>query len=107
LLSLFLPSACIIWLLIGIPCPACGLTRAFLALAGLNFAQAFAMHPLFWAVPFVPLMAHRKLSEKSRNVLAFSFLGVFLAVYAVRMVLLFPETAPMVMNENAWLRFWR
>jgi hypothetical protein len=105
-LSLFLPSACIIWLLVGLPCPACGLTRAFFALARLDFAAAFAMHPLFWAVPFVPLMAHGKLTEKMRNILAFSFLGVFLAAYALRMLLLFPHTEPMVINYGAWLISW-
>jgi len=43
----FLPfNTCILHLTLGIPCPACGLTRASLALARLDLAAATSFHPL-------------------------------------------------------------
>ena len=38
---------CPFYRLTGIPCPGCGMTRAFLAAARLDFGAAFAYHPLF------------------------------------------------------------
>ena len=35
----------------GIPCPGCGLTRAWLAAVKLDFAAALSWHPMFWSVP--------------------------------------------------------
>ncbi|MDR2157132.1 MAG: DUF2752 domain-containing protein [Clostridiales Family XIII bacterium] len=41
-------------LITGIPCPGCGMTRAFLSAAQLDFRSAFAYHPLF---PIIPVCA--------------------------------------------------
>lgn len=35
----------------GIPCPSCGMTRAWYAAFHLNFESAIAYHPLFWFMP--------------------------------------------------------
>ena len=35
----------------GVSCPGCGMTRALLAALRLDFAEAFAHHWMFWAVP--------------------------------------------------------
>lgn len=35
----------------GIPCPGCGMSRAWLAVLGLDFPEAFRYHPMFWALP--------------------------------------------------------
>lgn len=37
--------------LLGIPCPGCGMTRAWLRVLALDFAGAFAAHPMFWSGP--------------------------------------------------------
>lgn len=49
-LALVPTSTCIARLLFGIPCPACGLTRATLAAAHLDFAAALRYHPLSLAL---------------------------------------------------------
>jgi hypothetical protein len=37
-------------LLLHVPCPSCGLTRAFRATLHGNLAEATHLHPLWWAV---------------------------------------------------------
>ena len=44
---------CVFLHFLGIPCPGCGMTRALLALLRLDFAAAFAYHPLIFAMPYV------------------------------------------------------
>jgi hypothetical protein len=46
-------TICLIYATIGLPCPGCGLTRAYLSFFGLNVFDALYSHPLFWAVPIV------------------------------------------------------
>lgn len=38
---------CPVYRLTGVPCPGCGMSRAFIAAAKLDFRAAFAYHPLF------------------------------------------------------------
>lgn len=106
-LSLFFSvSPCILYHVIGLPCPACGLTRAFVSLVRLEFGQAFAYHPLFFLVPFVPLLAWERLSAKWLNILSFTLFGILIVVWVVRMVLMFPHTPPLNFNEEslfAWI----
>ena len=111
-LSLFAGiSPCIIYHVIGLPCPACGLTRAFISLVRLEFGQAFIWHPFFFVVPFVPLLAlehmpkGRSISPKLRNAIAFAVLGLFIVLWIVRMLLLFPHTPPMDYNNNSLLEW--
>ena len=47
---------CPIRSLTGIPCPGCGMTRAWLAALRLDILGAFRYHPMFWSVPV--LMAY-------------------------------------------------
>ncbi len=44
---------CFSILLFGIPCPGCGMTRAWLAVLRLDFSTAFSMHLMFWAMPLL------------------------------------------------------
>lgn len=37
--------------LTGIPCPGCGMSRAWLAFLRLDILAAFRFHPMFWSVP--------------------------------------------------------
>lgn len=52
-----LDIGCIFRLMTGIPCPGCGMTRAWLAALRLDFVVAFAYHPLFWVVPIAFVLA--------------------------------------------------
>ena len=49
-----LPPLCPLRLVLGVPCPSCGLTRATRLAIGGEFAAATHMHPLWFVVlPFV------------------------------------------------------
>ena len=37
--------------LTGIPCPGCGMSRAWFAFLRLELADAFRYHPMFWSMP--------------------------------------------------------
>ena len=50
-----MPFTCPILFVTGIPCPGCGLTRAWLAALQGAFARAFVFHPMFWAIPVLLL----------------------------------------------------
>lgn len=106
--AVILDAGCVFYKVTGIPCPGCGSTRAYLAAAGLRFGEAFKMHPL-WPVT-VPLIAASIWKEgslfRSRKTNAF-FYGLvavlYIGVYIARMATLFPDTPPMVFNDDALL----
>ena len=49
----FLKVPCWLEALCHIPCPGCGMTRAYIQVLHLNFIGAFQMHPMFWSVPIL------------------------------------------------------
>lgn len=91
---------CPVYRVLGVPCFSCGMTRAFRSLP--DFVRAFAYHPLFFTVPFIPLLA--VVSDRVRNVGSVCLIVMFVGVWVVRMVLLFPHTEPMLYNESSLLR---
>lgn len=52
-----LDIGCLFRFAMGMPCPGCGMTRAWLALLRGDVAAAFAYHPMFWAVPLAFVLA--------------------------------------------------
>ena len=103
-LSLFVGvSPCAFYHIVGLPCPACGLTRSYLSLLALDIRQAFVYHPLFILVPLIPWAAHEKILPRRQNLIWLGLLGLFAGVWVVRMAVLFPGTAPMTWNEGALL----
>ncbi len=83
---------CPLLFLFGIPCPFCGMSRAFFSLLKGDFAQSFYYHPLW---PLVVITAGYlalrilklvKLSAKALNVVAHIFAMAFLICYVVRHV---------------------
>lgn len=94
------PVLCPLRLATGIPCPACGLTRSFCALASGRPAEAFAEHllgpPAFACTGVLGLLwayeaAAGRRAERLRRLafskhVAWALASVVLAYYAVRMV---------------------
>ena len=73
--------------ILGISCPGCGMTRAYISAMTLQFDKAFYYHPLW---PFVPVFGvlyflTRKDKHKSRVILFISTIVVMLSVWGVRM----------------------
>ncbi|HSV97652.1 MAG TPA: DUF2752 domain-containing protein [Spirochaetota bacterium] len=100
---------CFFKLVYGVPCPGCGMMRAFAALAGGDLAAALLFHPLVLVVPFLVLVA---VFRKSRpfwamyNSSAFwaACAACFMVVWAVRMFMFFPDFPPMDYSRSslAW-----
>ena len=86
-----------------IPCPGCGMTRAWLSLLRGDFAGAFRAHPLFWTLPFLVLLFlfAGRMSKKAVLILAVLAGVLFGGVYIARMVLYFPHQEPMTINHAA------
>ena len=96
---------------IGVPCPGCGSTRAAQALLNLNFAEALFWHPLIiLSVVVVPLVTIRYTVFRNKRHTALEtklMIGVtvvYVAVFVVRLITMFPHTAPMVMHHDT---VWR
>lgn len=99
------------WL--GVPCPGCGMTRAYFALFRGDIGGAFFYHPLFAAPMLIALVCalHAFPSRSIRwvnrlyasNVFWGALLALIVGVYIVRMILFFPHTPPMDFNGNCVL----
>jgi len=97
-------SACVFKSTMGIPCPGCGLSRAYMAGMRLDFETALFYHPLFWYLPpFAIIYAvvwckHRDAYPRWFIIFARFSLVLLLLVFAVRLVFYFPHTAPLDFN---------
>lgn len=106
----------------GLPCPGCGLTRAFLALLRGDWRGSFRYHPLLLLVLFTLFtalaagIARRRIMRRRGNAAFFSFflklhgskffypavLAAVLALFLFRMILFFPRgPEPMVYEKNS------
>ena len=104
IISLFADiSLCIMYNVTGIPSFSCGMTRAFGSLPYIR--QALAYHPLFFVVPFIPLLL--LVSVKTRNIISALLIILFIGTWIIRMVLLFPHSEPMLYNENSLFEYIR
>ncbi|MDF2612362.1 MAG: putative rane protein [Clostridia bacterium] len=102
---------CIVKYTIGIPCPGCGLTRAWLSFLKMDFKAAFGWHPLFWIVPFVVIIGvflkGRIFKDNHSNRMFWIILvAIVVGVYSIRMIRLFPDHPPMDYNKQSFLYKW-
>lgn len=99
---------CLIKYTVGIPCPGCGLTRAWLSFFKMDLRGALRWHPLFWIVPFIIIIGvfvkGKVFENKRANRMLWLLLAILvLGVYCVRMIRLFPDHAPMEYNKQSLL----
>jgi len=107
---IFKRSACLFLNLTGVPCPSCGMTRAYILLLRGDISQAFYYHPLFIAPIVITIMMHEKISANKKlfNRLIIILIVIIFIVYLVRLILLFPENEPFVFFSDAILpKFYR
>ena len=101
LLRNFFVTTCLAVLITGLPCPGCGMTRAFIRLLHLDFAEAWQMHPFvyFFAVFVIWFGIRRYIlgitdTEKVWKIAA--MLGIFMILFYIwRMLRYFPGDPPM------------
>lgn len=82
-------TGCLVRKFTGIPCPGCGLSRAWFAVLRLDLGAAFRYHPMFWSVPvflaFV-LCNGRLLPNPKRNaILLYILVAAYLGCYVIRL----------------------
>ncbi len=111
-------TSCIIASVFGIPCAGCGSTRAVRLLFQGRILDALRMHPLIFLTLFLLIaipayaiarfIAKKKgkpfrspLSPRATEIVFFSLAALYLVVYVIRMILLFPHTEPMLYNKNS------
>lgn len=100
---------CLIKTSIGIPCPGCGMTRAWIEAINLNFYEAFKFHPLFLLAPILIILIIIRGKEsvgKYTNYIDISIaiiIVLFLGVYVFRMYMYFPSDVPMDINKESML----
>lgn len=118
--SFMTESTCIYRATLGIPCPGCGMTRAFTSLLSGHYRESFAMNPLWPLVlAVVGLMLYIKLAGKTLGFkqwlltkkgtqVLICLVFLIILVYIIRMILLFPHTEPMTLNEKAlWPQLYK
>ena len=78
--------------LTGIPCPTCGITRAYVSFFSLDFKGAFLNHPLFWLLPILLFIGIHKdtnmlkfLSKKTKLLILIAGAVLFIVVYFIRL----------------------
>lgn len=104
LTSAFHIENCIIQLLIGYPCPGCGMSRAVLALLQFDFISAWHYQPVVFILPilgFVIIFKEIPWVNKmyQNNVLWIVVLVLISVTYILRMILVYPHS-PMEYNEQ-------
>lgn len=96
----------------GIPCPGCGITRAFICLIKLQLKDAFFMNPcIFMWVPVIIILfinrylLNSKLSPQTVNRLLIITGILSIITYLIRMFTMYPDTEPMTYYQNNILHF--
>ncbi|MGI6070338.1 MAG: DUF2752 domain-containing protein [Blautia sp.] len=105
-------SVCPVALLTGFPCPACGITRAAVLFLKGEFVQAFWMHPFFYAVLVMAVMAAFLRYGMDRDISWMRYLAAAVGVLAIlyyiyRMAAFFPEQEPMIYQSRSLLGLLR
>lgn len=100
---------CIFSLLIGYPCPGCGLTRATLCLLTFRFREAFFMNPSVYLIAAMAVYAFLSRYVFCRRPKYFIPLCILfgclsICIYLIRMYFLYPHTEPMTYYTDNLLK---
>lgn len=97
---------------LGVPCPGCGMTRAFLSLLRLDFKMAFAYHPLWPLVILIAILCILKwcfyrekcfIDSKIKNIVIFCIVFIFVLVYIIRVASKDPIVMPNVKSGFVYM----
>lgn len=107
--GLLFQKICILRIVTGYPCPGCGMTRAFWLLITLRWPEAFAMNPMIfvWAPLIVWAFVNRYFRAGKARPLTTLLIAaglLSLAVYALRMAMLYPDAPPLTYDADNLLR---
>lgn len=76
---------CLVQRILNIPCPTCGMTRAFFAMINGDFETSFKLHPMLWSIPvllsmflFYEKFFTGKIKNISVSILILILLGFFI-----------------------------
>ena len=90
-LNALLKGTCLSKALFGVPCPMCGMTRAYASLLKFDLSAAMYYNPAFWVFPLICISGVLAAADKKRTrlwVTVFALLiAVLLAVWIVRLFL--------------------
>ena len=89
--------------LIGLPCPGCGMTRSIIFFLTGQWERSFYVHPMGWVIVLFALYCGFFRYIKGEKILGFKWIviGLFvtaLVLFLIRMVLYFPDRAPYTYN---------
>ncbi len=101
-------TVCISKLFIGVPCPACGITRASVFLLTGHFREAYQMHPLLFLIimEVVFCLIIKKVLKNYRffiNISVIICMAIFVSFYIYRMKVYYPNVEPMVYWKDNYL----
>ena len=78
----FLDASCFIKYIFKVPCPGCGLTRAWICCLRLDFESAFNYNKMFWSIPILIFCCMFKWKGKVRYV-AYTIILIILIGFAL------------------------
>lgn len=99
---------CPFYLLFGVPCPGCGITRAYTALLSGNVEEAFSLNPMFLPAGFAFwYMIHRRILPKRPSSIVEMAAGIAILIlllgsYGYRMI---SQTGLIVADVESGLLF--
>jgi len=102
-------NLCVFRKITGFPCPSCGMTRAHIELLKADFAKALEYHPLFIlpSLVLITIIFSKKIKILNRiiknNFIIISFIAIFLTVYILRFINLFPNEEPFLYDYDSYI----
>ena len=96
--NLFFGFVCPSEILLGLPCPGCGLTRAALLMIKGDFDGSMRMNPMLLFIPFYFVLIKRK-KKSLADLYLICVIVISFIIFGFRMIYSF-GTEPLVFNPN-------